>query len=183
MLLHEWSRRKPAPVRVKMMPVTLTQRRRKSRGLSRFWLEKAPRCSFYGCAGFSGRTVSLKSALFGTPEGSPRTDKLIDASTQWAERIMEKLDRLFQPTGLESRNPQGQGREEERYHPTGRKEDVMSTEKSRKCAHIPCVCTTSQGEKYCGQPCKDAGSGEAEIACPCGHPACATKASAATTRR
>src|SRR5262252_7978660 len=26
--------------------------------------------------------------LFGTPEGSPRTDKLIEASIQWAERIM-----------------------------------------------------------------------------------------------
>jgi hypothetical protein len=30
--------------------------------------------------------------LFGTPEGSPRTDKLIDASIQWAERIMRKID-------------------------------------------------------------------------------------------
>jgi hypothetical protein len=29
--------------------------------------------------------------LFGTPQGSPRTDKLIDASIQWAERIM-KID-------------------------------------------------------------------------------------------
>jgi hypothetical protein len=26
--------------------------------------------------------------LFGTPQGSPRTDKLIGASIQWAERIM-----------------------------------------------------------------------------------------------
>jgi len=30
--------------------------------------------------------------LFGTPEGSPRTDKLIAASIQWAERIMERID-------------------------------------------------------------------------------------------
>jgi hypothetical protein len=82
-----------------------------------------------------------------------------------------------------SQKSTGSRQEEERYHLTGRKEDFMSTEKSRKCAHIPCVCTTSQGEKYCSQPCKDAGSGEEEIACPCGHPACATKASAATTRR
>jgi hypothetical protein len=35
--------------------------------------------------------------LFGTPEGSPRTDKLMDASIQWARKIMEKLDRLFPP--------------------------------------------------------------------------------------
>jgi hypothetical protein len=30
--------------------------------------------------------------LFGTPSGSPRTDQLIEASIQWAERIMEKIE-------------------------------------------------------------------------------------------
>ncbi|MGA8436924.1 MAG: hypothetical protein WB714_01715, partial [Candidatus Sulfotelmatobacter sp.] len=30
--------------------------------------------------------------LFGGTQGSPRTDKLIAASIQWAERIMEKID-------------------------------------------------------------------------------------------
>ena len=33
--------------------------------------------------------------LFGTPQGSPRADKLIAASIQWAERIMEKIDATF----------------------------------------------------------------------------------------
>jgi len=33
--------------------------------------------------------------LFGTPQGSPRTDQLIAASLQWAERIMEKIDERF----------------------------------------------------------------------------------------
>ncbi|MGA8605328.1 MAG: hypothetical protein WB616_00425 [Candidatus Sulfotelmatobacter sp.] len=33
--------------------------------------------------------------LFGGPQGSPRTDKLIAASIQWAEKIMEKIDTLF----------------------------------------------------------------------------------------
>jgi hypothetical protein len=33
--------------------------------------------------------------LFGTPEGSSRTDKLIAASIQWAKRIMEKIDATF----------------------------------------------------------------------------------------
>ncbi len=33
--------------------------------------------------------------LFGGPQGSPRTDKLIAASVQWAERIMQKIDLLF----------------------------------------------------------------------------------------
>jgi hypothetical protein len=30
--------------------------------------------------------------LFGSPQGSPRTEKLIDASIQWAKRIMQKID-------------------------------------------------------------------------------------------
>jgi hypothetical protein len=30
--------------------------------------------------------------LFGGPEGSPRTDKLIAASVQWAELIMKRVD-------------------------------------------------------------------------------------------
>jgi hypothetical protein len=30
--------------------------------------------------------------LFGTPQGSPRTDKLISASVQWAMAIMKKID-------------------------------------------------------------------------------------------
>jgi hypothetical protein len=33
--------------------------------------------------------------LFGGPQGSPRTDKLIAASIQWAERIMERIDCKF----------------------------------------------------------------------------------------
>ena len=33
--------------------------------------------------------------LFGTPQGSPRTDRLIAASIQWAERIMRKIDDVF----------------------------------------------------------------------------------------
>jgi hypothetical protein len=33
--------------------------------------------------------------LFGGPQGSPRTDKLIAASIQWAERIMRKIDETF----------------------------------------------------------------------------------------
>ena len=33
--------------------------------------------------------------LFGGPQGSPRSDKLIAASIQWAEKIMEKIDNVF----------------------------------------------------------------------------------------
>jgi hypothetical protein len=44
--------------------------------------------------------------------------------------------------------------------------------KETKCAHLPCICVPPEGEKYCTQFCKDAGSEETEIACDCGHPAC-----------
>ena len=30
--------------------------------------------------------------LFGTPSGSPRSDKMIAAAVQWAERIMAKTE-------------------------------------------------------------------------------------------
>jgi hypothetical protein len=33
--------------------------------------------------------------LFGGPQGSPRTEKLIAASIQWAEIIMQKIDERF----------------------------------------------------------------------------------------
>jgi len=36
--------------------------------------------------------------LFGGPQGSPRTDKLIAASIQWAVRIMQKIDERFSAT-------------------------------------------------------------------------------------
>jgi hypothetical protein len=41
-------------------------------------------------------SLQLQTAddLFGGPQGSPRTDKLIDASIQWAERIMRRIDNL-----------------------------------------------------------------------------------------
>ena len=39
-------------------------------------------------------SLHMQSAddLFGTPQGSPRTDLLIEASIQWAERIMQRID-------------------------------------------------------------------------------------------
>ena len=33
--------------------------------------------------------------LFGGPQGSPRTDKMIAAAVQWAERIMQKVDSVY----------------------------------------------------------------------------------------
>ena len=45
-------------------------------------------------------------------------------------------------------------------------------QKARKCAHIPCLCEVADGEKYCGNACRDAGSEDVEIACQCDHPPC-----------
>ena len=39
--------------------------------------------------------------LFGGPQGSPRGDKLIAASIQWAEKIMEKIDSVFCSSSLQ----------------------------------------------------------------------------------
>jgi hypothetical protein len=42
-------------------------------------------------------SLHMRSAddLFGGPQGSPRTDKLIAASVQWAEATMQKIDSVF----------------------------------------------------------------------------------------
>jgi hypothetical protein len=40
-----------------------------------------------------------------------------------------------------------------------------------KCAHAPCNCVPSHGERYCSEPCADA-KGITELACQCQHPAC-----------
>jgi hypothetical protein len=42
-------------------------------------------------------SLHMQSAddLFGGPQGSPRTDRLIEASIQWAERIMRNIDSVF----------------------------------------------------------------------------------------
>jgi hypothetical protein len=48
----------------------------------------------------------------------------------------------------------------------------MTTTEQTKCAHLPCKCMAQPGEKYCGQACKEAGSEEVEIACPCDHGPC-----------
>ena len=39
----------------------------------------------------------LKTAddLFGTPNGNPRTDAMVAASVEWADRIMRKIDDVF----------------------------------------------------------------------------------------
>jgi hypothetical protein len=48
----------------------------------------------------------------------------------------------------------------------------MADQNTKKCAHIPCLCNVRNGDEYCGEICRDAGSEDVEIACQCGHPAC-----------
>jgi len=58
----------------------------------------------------------------------------------------------------------------------GAKEKKMAKQIMRKCAHIPCLCDVADGEEYCGQICRDAGSEDVEIACQCDHLACPLEA-------
>ena len=48
----------------------------------------------------------------------------------------------------------------------------MADEERHICAHEPCACTVPEGEKYCSDYCRTAGSEEVEIACDCDHEAC-----------
>ena len=41
------------------------------------------------------RHLDTADDLFGGPQGSPRTDKMVAAAVQWAERIMKKIDNVF----------------------------------------------------------------------------------------
>jgi hypothetical protein len=54
----------------------------------------------------------------------------------------------------------------------GRDGTEMTNQKTKKCAHIPCLCDVPDGEEYCGEACRDAGSEDVEIACQCDHLAC-----------
>jgi len=38
------------------------------------------------------RHLDTADDLFGGPQGSPRTDKMVAAAIQWAERILQKID-------------------------------------------------------------------------------------------
>jgi hypothetical protein len=48
----------------------------------------------------------------------------------------------------------------------------MAIQKTKLCAHIPCLCPVANGDEYCGQACRDAGSDDVEIACQCDHSLC-----------
>jgi hypothetical protein len=41
------------------------------------------------------RHLNTADDLFGGPQGSPRTDAMIAAALQWADRIMRKIDNVF----------------------------------------------------------------------------------------
>ena len=40
----------------------------------------------------AARHLKTAEDLFGGSQGSPRTDAMVDAAVQWAERIMQKID-------------------------------------------------------------------------------------------
>jgi|SRR5882724_1354037 len=40
------------------------------------------------------RHLDTADDLFGGPQGSPRTDKMVAAAVQWADRILKKIDNV-----------------------------------------------------------------------------------------
>jgi hypothetical protein len=41
------------------------------------------------------RHLDAADDLFGGPQGSPRTDKMVAAAIQWADKILRKIDSVF----------------------------------------------------------------------------------------
>jgi hypothetical protein len=41
------------------------------------------------------RHLDTADDLFGGPQGSPRTDKMVAVAIQWADRILKKIDCVF----------------------------------------------------------------------------------------
>jgi len=41
------------------------------------------------------RHLRTADDLFGGPQGSPRTDAMVAAAVQWADKIMRKIDNVF----------------------------------------------------------------------------------------
>ena len=41
------------------------------------------------------RHLDTADDLFGGPQGSPRTDKMVAAAIQWADGILKKIDSAF----------------------------------------------------------------------------------------
>jgi hypothetical protein len=60
------------------------------------------------------------------------------------------------------------------FIPGEMEQKLMTTPEQNTCAHVPCTCVVESGKKYCGESCSDAGSGDVEIACECGHATCST---------
>jgi hypothetical protein len=48
----------------------------------------------------------------------------------------------------------------------------MTEKIDEKCAHIPCLCHVTDGQEYCSEACRDAGSDNVEIARQCDHAQC-----------
>jgi hypothetical protein len=43
----------------------------------------------------AARHLDTADDLFGGPQGSPRTDKMVAAAIQWADKILRKIDSVF----------------------------------------------------------------------------------------
>jgi len=60
------------------------------------------------------------------------------------------------------------------YAEIEKENEYMASSVLEKCAHPACQCQViTLNDKYCSELCRTGGAEEIEIACDCGHPACA----------
>jgi hypothetical protein len=48
----------------------------------------------------------------------------------------------------------------------------MSRLRTKKCAHIACLCDVTNSQEFCGESCRAAGRENVEISCQCDHLEC-----------
>jgi hypothetical protein len=78
---------------VSLLPGLYTARRTKGEHATLpEWMRAANACSVSMAVILASLHMQTADDLFGGPQGSPRTDKVIAASVQWAEEIMRKND-------------------------------------------------------------------------------------------
>ena len=77
------------------MITTVWTNERRRRRIFAFMDEGRKRVIGLMAAILSAMHMQRADDLFGMPNGTPITDRIIEASIQWAERIMEKIDSVY----------------------------------------------------------------------------------------
>lgn len=108
----------------------------------------------------------VSKCLVQMPTRPPSVDTWLSSGLPITDPKFVKTLRLRRSLPLENRVQSVEG---QRAFSTG--ELLMANRMTKQCVHIPCLCNVANGQEYCGQSCRDAGSDDVEIACQCDHPA------------